>query len=160
MGFNVNGILWFLDNAWPMIVNQDSELRLIIGGTVCEKIPEDRYPNIRLLGRVDSLENFYQQGDVVINPVFQGTGLKIKTFEALSYGKVVIVHPHSSKGIYQRGTAPLLLATQPADWVKIISNFFMDRKQVQEIKQKDEKYIQEMNDYINSQYISFLSESH
>ena len=159
MEFNVNGILWFLDKAWPMIVNQDPELKLIIGGTVCEKIPEDKYSNIMLLGRVDSLDNFYQQGDVVINPVFQGTGLKIKTFEALSYGKVVIVHPHSSLGIYQRDTAPLLFATQPADWANIISDICMNKIQVQEIKQKDEKYFQKMNNYINSQYISFLSES-
>ena len=35
----------------------------------------------------------------------------------------------------------------------------MDRDQVQEIKQKDETYILEMNNYINSQYSSFLSES-
>ena len=154
------GILWFLDKAWPMIVNQDPELKLIIGGTVCEKIPEDKYSNIMLVGRVDSLDNFYQRGDVVINPVFQGTGLKIKTFEALSYGKVVIVHPHSSLGIYQRDTAPLLFATQPADWANIISDICMNKIQVQEIKQKDEKYIQKMNNYINSQYISFLSESH
>lgn len=142
-----------------MMVDQDPELKLIIGGTVCEKIPKDKYSNIGLLGRVDSLDNFYRQGDVVINPVSQGTGLKIKTFEALSYGKVVIVHPHSSQGIYQRDTAPLLLATQPAEWVKIISKIFMDRDQVQEIKQKDETYILEMNNYINSQYSSFLSES-
>ena len=159
MEFNVNGILWFLDNAWPMIVNQDPELKLIIGGTVCEKIPKDKYSNLILLGRVDSLDNFYQRGDVVINPVFQGTGLKIKTFEALSYGKTVIVHPHSSQGIYQRDAAPLLFATNPTDWVNIISDIYLKRIQVQEIKQKDEKYIQEMNKYINSQYISFLSES-
>ena len=90
----------------------------------------------------------------------KGTGLKIKTFEALSYGKVVIVHPHSSQGIYKRDTAPLLLASQPADWVNIISDILKNRILVQEIKQKDEKYIQEMNNYINSQYSSFLSESH
>ena len=72
----------------------------------------------------------------------------------------MIVHPHSSQGIYQRNSAPLLLASQPADWVKIISDIFMDRIQVQEIKQKDETYIQEMNNYINTQYRSFLFESH
>ena len=160
MEFNVNGIIWFLDNVWPMIVNQDPELKLFIGGTVCEKIPKEKYSNIVLLGKVDSLDNFYQLGDVVINPVFQGTGLKIKTFEALSYGKVVIVHPHSSQGIYQRDTAPLLLASRPTDWANIISDIFMNRIQIQEIKQKDEQYILEMNNYINSQYISFLSESH
>ena len=72
----------------------------------------------------------------------------------------MIVHPHSSQGIYQRNSAPLLLASQPTDWVKIISDIFMDRIQVQEIKQKDETYIQEMNNYINTQYSSFLFESH
>ena len=159
MDFNVTGILWFLDNIWPMILSQDPAIRLIIGGTVCEKIPTNKYTNVTLSGRVDSLDVFYQQGDVVINPVFQGTGLKIKTFEALSYGKVTIVHPHSSQGIYHRDEAPIIIANRPTDWVNIITDIFKNGHKTSELKQKDEKYIQEMNSYICSQYECFLAQS-
>lgn len=159
MEFNVNGILWFLNNVWPMVLCQDPELRLIIGGTVCERIPLDKYANVMLLGRVDSLDEFYLQGDVVINPVSQGTGLKIKTFEALSYGKATIVHPHSSQGIFRKDTAPLFIALNPIDWTNIISDIINNINQVKEIKAKEAKYIHEMNDYIYSQYNTYLSDS-
>ena len=159
MEFNVNGILWFLNTIWPTVLCQDPKLRLIIGGTVCERIPSNKYANVILLGRVDSLDDFYLQGDIVINPVFQGTGLKIKTFEALSYGKITIVHPHSSYGIFRKGTAPLLIAHNPIDWTNLITNIIKNNNQIKGIKAKDEKYIQEMNNYIYSQYITFLSES-
>ena len=159
MEFNVNGILWFLNNVWPMVLCQDPELRLIIGGTVCERIPLDKYANVMLLGRVDSLDDFYLQGDVVINPVSQGTGLKIKTFEALSYGKATIVHPHSSQGIFRKDTAPLFIALNPIDWTNIISDIINNINQVKEIKAKEAKYIHEMNDYIYSQYNTYLSDS-
>jgi hypothetical protein len=43
-----------------------------------------------MLGMVDRLEDFYSIIDCVINPMLGGTGLKIKTVEALSFGKPVI----------------------------------------------------------------------
>lgn len=43
-----------------------------------------------LLGVVDRLQDFYHAVDCVVNPMIGGTGLKIKTVEALAYGKSVI----------------------------------------------------------------------
>lgn len=160
MEFNFNGILWFLDNVWPIVFDRDPEIKLVIGGSVCEKVHESKYKNVVLLGRVDSLDSFYSYGDIVINPVFQGTGLKIKTFEALSYSKATIVHPHSIQGIFNKSTAPLLIAQQPTDWVHQIFSIINNNLQIEELKRKSAIYIQEMNEYICSQFDSFLSESH
>lgn len=157
MSFNVNGILWFLDYVWPKVLCQDPQVCLLIGGTVCESIPEEKYTNIQLLGRVDSLDDFYRLGDVVINPVYQGTGLKIKTFEALSYGKATIVHPHSMQGIYNKDLAPLICAKDPNDWIRFFSIIFKNKNQILDLKKKDEIYIQEMNNYIISQYKIFIN---
>ena len=41
--------------------------------------------NVIICGYIYDLSAFYRQGDVAINPVYLGTGIKIKTFEALSY---------------------------------------------------------------------------
>lgn len=160
MEFNVNGIFWFLDNVWPLALDQDPDLKLMIGGSVCEKVPVNKYKNVFLLGRVNSLDSFYSIGDIVINPVFQGTGLKIKTFEALSYSKVTIVHPHSIQGVFNKSAAPLLIAQKPTEWVQHIFSIINNNLQIEELKRKSAIYIQEMNDYISSQFDSFLSESH
>jgi hypothetical protein len=42
------------------------------------------------MGVVDKLTDFYDHVDCVLNPMMGGTGLKIKTIEALAYGRVVI----------------------------------------------------------------------
>jgi glycosyltransferase involved in cell wall biosynthesis len=50
-----------------------------------------RWPNwVSLLGNQDSLVDTYARAAVVINPVKFGTGLPVKTIEALSYGKPIV----------------------------------------------------------------------
>ena len=55
--------------------------------------------NVRLLGRVDHVEDFYDVIDVVINPVQFGTGLKIKNAESLRYGKLLITTLNGFNGM-------------------------------------------------------------
>lgn len=155
MDFNVNGINWFLNNIWVKFVKQEPTAKLLIAGTVCEKI-DNKYENVELLGKVDSLDSFYQQGDIVINPVFQGTGLKIKTFEALSYGKTTIVHPHSTIGIFEREKAPLLVAAQPEEWIEKLEQVLSGRISASSQKQQALQYITRMNTQIEEQYKLFL----
>jgi glycosyltransferase involved in cell wall biosynthesis len=51
------------------------------------------------MGLVDRLEDFYDNVQCVLNPMIGGTGLKIKTIEALSYGKPVIGTADAFEGI-------------------------------------------------------------
>lgn len=155
MFFNVVGIQWFLEKVWPLIVKDMPEVRLLIAGTVCEKIIS-RYTNVSLFGRVDNLDDFYANGDIVINPVYQGTGLKIKTFEALSYGKATIVHPHSMTGIYKADSAPLLSSKEPDEWLRIIRHLLNDPNRIEELGRKSIEYIENMNEHIREQYRNFL----
>lgn len=156
MEFNVTGIQFFLNNVWPSLSKRIPDIKLIIGGTVCEKI-QSQYNNVTLLGRVDNLDTFYALGDIVINPVYQGTGLKIKTFEALSYGKATIVHPHSMIGIYKQEKAPLLQATTPEEWINGIYSLIRTPYQIENLTEKSIHYIEDMNQYIQAQYNSFLN---
>lgn len=138
-----------------LIVKDMPEVRLLIAGTVCEKIIS-RYTNVSLFGRVDNLDDFYANGDIVINPVYQGTGLKIKTFEALSYGKATIVHPHSMTGIYKADSAPLLSSKEPDEWLRIIRHLLNDPNRIEELGRKSIEYIENMNEHIREQYRNFL----
>lgn len=156
MDFNVNGINWFLDNVWHKFLEKVPDAKLLIAGTVCEFICEKRYNNVQLFGKVDSLNEFYMQGDIVINPVYQGTGLKIKTFEALSFGKTTIVHPHSTTGIFQREKAPLLVATHPDEWVETLCQVISGSISTRTQKHLAEQYITNMNEQIQDQYKRFL----
>jgi len=156
MDFNVTGILWFLDNVWKKLLSYSPNAILKIGGSVCEQIPHSKYPNVELQGYVDSLEAFYSQGNIVINPVYQGTGMKIKTFESLSFGKTTIVHPHSTNGIYKKESAPIFSYANPDEWVQTLNEMLNPKYDHSKIRESDRLYIQDMYDHIENQYKLFL----
>jgi glycosyltransferase involved in cell wall biosynthesis len=63
--------------------------RFVLAGTICSRFPVAPAP-FESLGTVDELRDFYAGVDLVLNPMVGGTGLKIKTLEALSFGLPVL----------------------------------------------------------------------
>lgn len=61
----------------------------VLAGTICRRDQHLKSSPYRM-GLVDTLADFYRNVDCVINPMIGGTGLKIKTVEALSFGNPVI----------------------------------------------------------------------
>lgn len=157
--YNINGLKWFIKHIFPLLTNAFPDIKLIIGGGICKVIEKDyiAHPNIQLYGFVDNPANFFLQGDIAINPTYQGTGLKIKTFESLSYGKVVMVHPHSMRGIYQSEKAPLFASEKAEDWIEYLSKIWSDSNSISEIKMQDKAYLDRMNEFIENEYKRFLT---
>jgi len=75
--------------------------KLCLAGPQCAalQIPIPLVPHTTVLGTVDDLASFYSQIDLLVNPVEEGTGLKIKTVEALSFDCPVIGTKEAFKGI-------------------------------------------------------------
>lgn len=150
---NIDGITWFIENIFPTIKKEFPSVKLIVGGSICKKI-EHKYneENIIYKGYVDDIAAFYSLGDVVINPTRNGTGLKIKTFEALSFGKVTLVHPHSAKGIFNKSSAPLFSSEKSEEWVGFLSKVWSQNGFLGKIKRDDQDYIESMDNFIKSEY--------
>lgn len=157
--FNQNGIKWFLRKVFPGIRRAVPDAEVLIGGSICKVIKDlDTVDGVKLLGLVDEPSEFYALADVAINPVYQGTGLKIKTFEAISYDKVTLVHPHSMAGVFKKDNAPLFASDKPEDWVTFLEKIWGNLDAINAIKQKDKEYLQAMNDFIVSEYERFLKD--
>jgi hypothetical protein len=109
---NVKGLRDFLSFAWPLVRREvpDAELRVI--GTVGESA-EAWSPDIRILGCIDDIAAAYAQARVVINPAVAGTGLKIKTVEAVSHRRPIVLWPSGVEGVAPPARAMCQVAT---DW--------------------------------------------
>ena len=100
--FNIQGILHFIAN----IYSKSSILRQTtfhIIGSACN-CPEliylaSQFPLITLNGVVHSYNEIIEQSSVLINPVLVGSGLKIKTVEALGYGIPVVGFQEAFSGL-------------------------------------------------------------
>lgn len=156
--YNINGLYWFLDKIYPVLTKHFPDIELWIGGGICSNLKNLNGENsIKLLGFFDDPKEFYKLGDIVINPTYQGTGLKIKTFEGIAYGKVVMVHPHSMAGIYNSQDAPVFSSCNAEEWKKYIEQVWSGEK-MEKIKEQDKIYIASMNKHVRSQYNNFLSQ--
>jgi glycosyltransferase involved in cell wall biosynthesis len=95
---NVKGLKDFLRFAWQLICREvpDAELRIV--GAVGSQVEIDD-PSVKVLGRIDNLDAAYAEARVVINPAVAGTGLKIKTVQALCHLRPVVAWPSGVEGI-------------------------------------------------------------
>ena len=156
---NLEAIELFVHNDLPQLKIEFPELKLIIGGKICEKIEYMKSEkNIVLCGEVNDLADFYRKGDIFINPTFSGTGLKIKTFEAMSFGKVVISHSHNVSGIFKIDKAPIFIQSNIETYCILIKRLLENRILLQTSILNSIEYINELNNYVKDQTVLSLSD--
>jgi succinoglycan biosynthesis protein ExoO len=111
---NVDAVLWFLDDVWPLIRARNQAATLTLAGTVCAKLGATAHrPGVQVLGRVADLAPLYSRADVVISPLRAGSGLKIKLVEALAHGKAVVATHITAQGVETLVAPAVILADQP-----------------------------------------------
>jgi len=92
---NTDGLFWFIKEVLPHV-----DIRLQIVGKGMENI-KPRLPNdnrIELYGSVADIKEFLENADIMILPIFKGSGMKVKTCEAMMYGKYIIGSSESFEG--------------------------------------------------------------
>ena len=94
---NRDGIKHFTRDILPILKKKGAHFNFQIAGTICKHIPDS--PDYEKLGIVDDVGDAYRNARVVINPVRHGTGLNIKTIEALSYTKPLVSHSIGVRGL-------------------------------------------------------------
>lgn len=96
---NVKGLNDFLRFSWPIITRAVPEAELRIVGSVGDSFLHSGDPSVIKFGKVESLSDFYSQARVVINPAVAGTGLKIKSVEALCHLRPLVTWPSGVDGM-------------------------------------------------------------
>lgn len=99
--FNVSGLSWFLREVWPRLRRERSNLSLTVAGSISETAAIRKLPDegVRWLGRVENLSQLYADTQLVISPILDGAGMKIKLIEALAHRKAVVSTSHAIRGV-------------------------------------------------------------
>ena len=102
---NVDGLREFLNTVWPKVVESHADsVRLLIAGPIAESDIEEITRDNSLIEtqpEIPSLIDFYGSVDIVINPIDYGTGLKIKSVEAIQFGKPLVTTSAGALGLSQ-----------------------------------------------------------
>ncbi len=111
---NRQGLRWFLQEVWPRLVAEGFSLDLVGKGSEVYA----RYPGVSAHGPVEAVDAFYAKACCAISPVWWGGGSQSKIWEALGYGRCIVVRPEGAVGIPPRPEVEMALRRD--DWVAAV----------------------------------------
>ena len=114
---NVTSIQSLLDSCAKR--KDVSNLKFVVAGSAGKELKIPASLDVELMGEVDQVSDFYDNVDVVVNPSVGGTGLKIKTVEALEFGLPLLCTVSGSDGM--GATSRFHLAKNTDDLAKLLA---------------------------------------
>lgn len=143
---NLHGITYFIREVLPKVRVKLPDAQLLIAGKICEAV--DEADGCTKLGYIDNLNEVYDTANVVINPILFGTGLKIKSIEALGQSKVLITTPEGAKGLEEGANKAFLVAKDADEFaqyvVEVLTNSTLSYKLSENAYIFAEKYNKEV----------------
>ena len=100
--------------------------------------PDYSHPQVINLGIVKNVINFYSKIDVLIAPIFSGSGTRIKILEALSYGIPVVTTSIGTEGLNIKSSY-LQIANNPNEFINCLSH--LPSKPSQNLKNQLKPYL-------------------
>lgn len=93
---NNEGILWFVQHVLPHI---DVDYKIVGKGmTKLKEENSELLRDIEVISDAPSLAPYFEEADVMVLPIFAGSGMKVKTCESLMYGKNIIATDEALEG--------------------------------------------------------------
>lgn len=122
---NLQGIEWFVKEV--MIHLSDFEL-VIVGHNFEKKRKELERKNVRVIGTVDNLEEYYYSYSSVVMPIKYGDGMKVKTAEAMMYGMNIFATTEALEGYKTEGIKGICKCNTANEFIYCIRNAFENGK--------------------------------
>lgn len=107
---NVKGLDWFLKNVWPFFIDKNKHAELHLAGRSMQKDKYKNYKNVTVYGEVESSEKFAADKGIMIIPVHEASGIRIKLAEAMMMSKAIVSTSIGASGIENLSNNEILIA--------------------------------------------------
>jgi hypothetical protein len=125
---NRKGLSDFVRFAWPRIRRRVAHARLVVAGDVGKALADGSVPGVSVVGVVEDTSPLYREAALVINPVVAGTGVKIKTLEALCHLRPIVTWPAGVDGLHTRLAARCLIARDWYEFANVVADALATRR--------------------------------
>lgn len=118
---NYEGIKWFVEK----VMCELPDYRLAIVGKDFEgKSEELTRDNVSVIGTVDELSMYYLSNSVMVMPILFGDGMKIKTAEAMMYGKIIFATHEALEGYDVQDIEHIYECNSSQEFVESIRKYY------------------------------------
>lgn len=97
ISINIEAVCYFIEQVLPIILNDLPSFCLYLVGDVAKYAPD--HDVVVKLGRIPDVVDGYAKACFAINPVRSGTGLSIKSIEALAFGLPLLTTDCGARGL-------------------------------------------------------------
>jgi len=140
---NLQAANFLINKVLPKVKLKLPDIKLAFAGTISDSLSE--IDGIEILGRVDDLASIYKTAVVVVNPVFIGTGLKIKTIEALAHGKPLVTTSVGAEGLEEHTKESFLIGDTPDNFAEAVVKLLSNTEYAKQLSEAGYNIIDEYN---------------
>jgi glycosyltransferase involved in cell wall biosynthesis len=127
---NVYAAVRLLQSIFPAVRRECPNARLtIVGPSPTAEIKSSTTANVTVTGTVDSVEPFLNDASVVVAPLWEGGGMRVKVLEALAGGKAVVASPLATSGLAVTSGRQLIIASSDTEFATAIVKLLRDPKE-------------------------------
>jgi len=142
---NVEGLKWFLDNVWGKVSAEFPELKFYIAGrNMTDAVKKLFKKNAIMLGEIDDAYSFMNSKQIMIVPLFSGSGMRVKIIEGMAMGKVIISTAIGAEGIEAENNKNILLANNKEEFISQIRKCITDKQICETLGENAKKFVQDI----------------
>lgn len=120
---NQEGIAWFIDHVWPLIMKELPNLNLHVAGrnapaSILSKISKEK--NIIFHGEVENSQSYLLKYPILVVPILSGSGMRVKIVEGMMLGSIVVTTTIGIEGIDAINHEHAIIVDAPTDFAREI----------------------------------------
>ena len=141
---NQEGVVWFLENVWPKVLEVFPHLKLHIAGkNTPDWLRQKGTTGVFFHGEVNDAKAFLNNHVLMIAPLFSGSGIRIKILEGMALGRVILTTQIGLEGIPAKHGEHLFVAETPEKFIQNLIGCLNHQEQLLAIGKNARSFIQQ-----------------
>lgn len=119
---NVNGLVWFLKEVVPLVRSKSPGAKIFIAGSkpVQELVDLAKFSDVDIFANPPDIVPVLRNAKVLVNPVFAGSGVNVKSVEMLFTPCQLVATPIGLGGLPEQVKKCFWQAEDPQDFAKLV----------------------------------------
>ena len=144
---NVEGIRWFLNEIWPKVFAVIPEARLKLAGkNMPDSLMQYGKAEVSVQGFVSDAHEFLFEAGVVVIPLLNGSGMRIKLLESMALGKAIVSTGIGCEGVPVRNGNEIRIADTSQDFADALIDLLRNHDLQSQMRVKARELVAERFD--------------
>ena len=143
---NVEGVLWFARQVWPLVRAQIPEaVFTVVGKNPPEQVKalDGRDAGINITGYISDPQTYLERAKAFIVPLFSAGGMRVKIIDGWRWGLPIVSTTIGAEGIQYREGENILIADDPQSFAAAVVQVLQDSTLNQGLRERGRRWVEE-----------------